>query len=117
MGQITKVRRSCYLVLLSTDSKTRVTRQPHFATWPMFNMMWINFHLDINVLGFRSREFTEMHSNTYSIFKCFGKKYISLKIKYDRRISNQQIYLKECDTDQVWQWKKIMASTNQCSQV
>ena len=34
MGQVTKVRLSCYLVLLSVDSKTREQDSRTFVTWP-----------------------------------------------------------------------------------
>ena len=35
MGQVTKVRLSCYLVLLSNDSKTRYQDSHTFVTWPI----------------------------------------------------------------------------------
>ena len=34
MGQVMKVCLSCYLVLLSNDSKTRKQDRPTFVTWP-----------------------------------------------------------------------------------
>ena len=36
MGQVTKLWLSCYLVLLSVDSKTREQDSHSFVTWPIF---------------------------------------------------------------------------------
>ena len=38
MGQVTKLRLSCYLVLLSFDSKTRLQYSHVFMTLPIFNI-------------------------------------------------------------------------------
>ena len=40
MDQVTKVRLSCYLVLLSTDSKTRQHDSRTFVTWPICPRIW-----------------------------------------------------------------------------
>ena len=42
MGQVTKVRLSCYLVLLSSDSETRVTRQPHLRDLTHIEVNFLN---------------------------------------------------------------------------
>ena len=39
MGQVTKVRLSCYLVLLSFDSKTMQQNSRSSVTWPIFGLM------------------------------------------------------------------------------
>ena len=36
MGQVTKVRLSCYLILLSNDSKTRCQDSRTFTSWPIY---------------------------------------------------------------------------------
>ena len=44
VGQVTKKWLSCYLVLLSIDSKTRLQDSPSFVTWPMYcKVWWLNF--------------------------------------------------------------------------
>ena len=45
MGQVTKVRLSCYLVLLSNDSKTRQQDSPTFMSWPIwFFAQFLGYH-------------------------------------------------------------------------
>ena len=39
MGQVTKVRLSCYLVLLSNDSKTKQQDSRSFMTWPIYCLL------------------------------------------------------------------------------
>ena len=43
MGQVPKLRLSCYLVLLSIDSKTRLQDSHSFGTWPIYIYIYIIF--------------------------------------------------------------------------
>ena len=53
MGQVTKLRLSCYLVLLSIDSKTRYTRQPQFRDLTHIILIQIDYSemIRANILG------------------------------------------------------------------
>ena len=44
MGQVTKLWLSCYLVLLSIDSKTRQQDSRSFVTWPIFKQYLLQSH-------------------------------------------------------------------------
>ena len=47
MGQVTELQLSCYLVLLSADSKTRKQDNRTFVTWPIYKCVWyIYTHLN-----------------------------------------------------------------------
>ena len=41
MGQVTEVQLSCYLVLLSNDSKTRYQDSHTFVTWPIWTCQYM----------------------------------------------------------------------------
>ena len=61
MGQVTELWLSCYLVLLSVDSKTRKHDSRSFVTWPICSFLQLLFYLiNCMVNSSRSSE-TSMH--------------------------------------------------------
>ena len=45
MGQVSKLWLSCYLVLLSIDSKTRQQDSHSFATWPIYTSCYYHYQI------------------------------------------------------------------------
>ena len=86
MGQVTKLQLSCYLVLLSIDSKTRLQDSRSFVTWPIYSFK----HHGVEFVALFSR----LHRNPGS--RGFPDKLTGIKHKLNTRTSPTSCICMKC---------------------